>query len=397
MTTRNSKSNVWSLLVSIGTFLLYALTYAAPSGYSYGAALLLLTSLGYLTTRPRWQITAEDKAIACSFLCIFIVSAIIFFIHGNELKTLDQTSRYVLLVPILMLLLNTPPSLRILWAGIAAGSISAGIVAAWQRHWLELYRPDGFMTSAIPFGDISLMGGILCLAGMFWSNSQGRSVRIWQAALAMGFLAGVYASFLSGSRGGWLAIPATLTLFFIAFLTKKNLRQALLCLLLLVASISLIFLALRGEIMNRYDIAVLEVNQYAQHREADTSVGIRLEAWRAAIMNISEKPILGWSYQDYNARLYELAEEKKADISITSLANIHNNYLEAWVHQGIFGLLALLAMFIVPFWFFCKRLRSPNIKVQSLAVGGASLLVSFFIFGLTQVILGRNNGNALLA
>ncbi|CAM5522731.1 O-antigen ligase OS=Eoetvoesiella caeni OX=645616 GN=DFR37_102109 PE=4 SV=1 [Eoetvoesiella caeni] len=109
-------------------------------------------------------------------------------------------------------------------------------------------------------------------------------------------------------------------------------------------------------------------------------------------MNIAEKPILGWSYKDYAARLEKLAAEQKTSQSITELSNTHNNYLEVWLHQGIFGLLALLALYVLPFWFFCKRLRSPNATVQALAVGGASLMVSFFIFGLTQVILGRNNG-----
>lgn len=392
ITSHYSNNNIWSSLIAIGIFLLYSLTYAAPSGYSYGAGLLLTTSLGYLITKPSWDLSIEDKSLIYILLSISLIAFIIFFIHGNQPKTLDQASRYILLIPISLLLLNVPPRLPTLWLGIAIGSMSSTAVAIWQGYWLNIDRPSGFMTSAIPFGDISLMAGILCLAGISWANSQGRHARTWQILLAIGFLAGLFTSVLSGTRGGWLAIPAVLILFCFAFLKKRNLKQALISAALLIVALGVVFAVLKDEVVTRYDTAIVEIDNYAQHRDANTSIGLRLEAWRAAAINIAEKPILGWSYKDYTVRLEELATEKKTSESITELANTHNNYLEVWLHQGIFGFLALLALYLVPFWFFCKRLRSPNIKVQALAVGGASLLVSFFIFGLTQVILGRNNG-----
>ncbi|MCI2807815.1 O-antigen ligase family protein [Eoetvoesiella caeni] len=391
MKTHLYQNRAWSTIASVAVFLLYALTYIVPSGYSYGAVLLFLTSLGYLTTKPNWKLSAEDKALIYIFLSIFIIALVAFIIHSNEPKTVDQASRYLLFVPILLLLLKMPPHQWAIWAGIAVGSISAAAFATWQRYGLGIDRPDGFMTSAIPFGDISLMAGILCLPGMFWANAQTTYTRAWRI-LAVGFLAGLYTSILSGSRGGWLAIPLVIVLLCIAFLKRKGLKQTIISIVLVIAALGVVFTALQDKVIARYDIAVIQINDYAQHRDANTSVGIRLEAWRAAVINIAERPILGWSYKDYAARLQELAAEKKTSQSITELANTHNNYLEVWLHQGIFGLLALLAMFIVPFWFFCKRLRSPNANVQALAVGGASLLVSFFIFGLTQVILGRNNG-----
>lgn len=391
-TTRKAHNSVWHILVTSAVFLLYSLTFGLLSGYSYGAGFLLLTSLGYLATRPSWDLSTEDNTLIYSFLIVSTIALTVFIIHGDQPKTLDQTSRYILLIPILLLLLNIAPRLPILWMGIVIGTMSSTAVAVWQHHGLGIPRPSGFMTSAIPFGDLSLIAGILCLAGISWAHGRCRHVQAWKIVLALGFVAGLYTSVLSGSRGGWLVIPAIFILFCFAFLKRKNLRQALICAALLVASLGVVFSILKDEVVARYNIAVVEIDNYVQHRDANTSVGLRLEAWRAAVMNIAEKPILGWSYKDYAARLEELAAEKKTSESITELSNTHNNYLEVWLHQGIFGLLALLAVYIVPFWFFCKRLRSPNIKVQALAVGGASLLVSFFIFGLTQVILGRNNG-----
>ncbi len=75
-----------------------------------------------------------------------------------------------------------------------------------------------------------------------------------------------------------------------------------------------------------------------------------------------------------------------------TLANTHNQFIEIWLHQGSLGLIAFLALLIASFWYFCRRLRSPSPTVRVLACCGAALPSAFAAYGLTQVILGRNNG-----
>jgi O-antigen ligase len=392
MINHSALSQGWQSLTSIGVFLFFALTFGIPSGYSYGAAFLLLVSLAFLITRPSLRPSTEDKALVYLLLAFFLVSLLAFFVHGNAPKTLDQSSRYLLFVPVLFLILRIAPASPMLWGGLLIGVGSALLLALWQRLALGNFRPDGYMTSAIPFGNLSLMAGILCLTGITWAGSQARYAVLWKIALCAGFVAGLYVSLLSGSRGGWLTIPVVLIIFFVAFFKKSKLKPVVIGAPLLLAVVVAVGASMQHQIMDRYEAAMTELNEYVANQNSSTSVGIRLEAWRAAIVNISEKPLLGWSHKDYDARLKEMAAHNKANASITSLANTHNNFLEIWVHQGLLGLLAFLALFIVPFWFFCKRLRSKDPTVQAFALGGACLLACFFIFGLTQVILGRNNG-----
>lgn len=380
------------LLTSAGVFVFFASALAVPSGYSYGAVLLLIASLGYLRSKPRAALSNQDLFLAYLLLALFLAGFTALLIHSNQFKTLDQSSRYLFFIPILILLLKAPPATRVVWAGLMTGTFSALGLALWQRHIHGNVRPDGFMTSAIPFGNLSLMAGILCLAGITWANTRPRYAWCWKLILYAGFLAGMYVSLLSGSRGGWLALPAMLAIFLAAFLKKDKLKAIAFSALLLLAAIAAVGISMQGVIMARYDAAIAEIHDYAANGNASSSVGLRLEAWRTAVGNIAEKPLLGWSYKDYDARLAQLAANHKADVSVTTLSNTHNNFLEVWLHQGLFGFLAFLALFIVPFWFFCKRLRSDDHTVQAFALGGACLLACFFIFGLTQVILGRNNG-----
>src|SRR5690606_10986220 len=111
------------------------------------------------------------------------------------------SSRYLLFIPILIVLLKRPPSFRLVWAGMMVAAFSALGLALWQRHIHGNFRPDGFMTSAIPFGNLSLMAGILCLAGITWANTRARYGWCWKFVLYAAFLAGMYVSLLSGSRG----------------------------------------------------------------------------------------------------------------------------------------------------------------------------------------------------
>src|SRR5690554_5137604 len=94
----------WQSLTSIGVFLFFALTFALPSGYSYGALLLLLISLAFLFTVPCLRPSAQDKTLVYLLLAFFTVSLLAFVVHGNPAKTLDQSSRYLLFVPVLLLL-----------------------------------------------------------------------------------------------------------------------------------------------------------------------------------------------------------------------------------------------------------------------------------------------------
>lgn len=380
------------LFTSFSTFFFFALTFAIPSGYSYGFALLLLASFFYFFTEKRNHLSVEDKTLAYILLALCLAAISAFFIHQNDPKTLDQSSRYLLFIPILLLILRVSIAPTAVWGGLAIGTLSALTLALWQRFSEGNLRPDGYMTSAIPFGNLSLTAGVLCIAGITWSGTRTRHALHWRIVLYAGFLAGLYVSLVSGSRGGWLATPAVITIFGAAFLRKGNLKRVMFSTLLIVPLLLALGLAMQDQIVERYQAAATEMHEYAESNNSATSIGLRLEAWKAAMASIAEEPLLGWSYQDYSAHVREMAINKKVNASITTLANTHNNFLEVWLHQGLFGFLAFLALFTVPFWFFCKRLRSNDRTVQAFALGGACLLASFFIFSLTQVILGRNNG-----
>jgi O-antigen ligase len=382
------KINIWQLASSAGVFLSFLLTLTVKSGYSYGAALLLLAAVCYLATKPRLPITHDDGIIVAALTSMFGVALLIYFVHDNEISTLDQASRCLLSVPIMFLLLKFPPRPVCLWSGLALGTIGAGLLAAWQVHWGGLLRADGFVTSAIPFGNIALTMGLLCVVGLF-----STSMRRWEFRILLlaGCVGGFYCSIASGSRGGWLALPPVLLLFCIAFLNRTHIWKVLGGSLLAI-SLSVFVITPESTILSRVNEAALEVSHYVSGKDTQTSIGGRLEAWRAALLNIPDRPILGWSHEAYKTQLNSQVAAGLLDPYVVTLANSHNNFLEAWLFQGILGITALLFLFASTLWLFLRRIRSEQRGVRVFALAGSTLVVSFLAYGLTHVILGRNNG-----
>src|SRR5690606_32445147 len=143
-------------------------------------------------------------------------------------------------------------------------------------------------------------------------------------------------------------------LFAIAFLQRHNVKYAIVAVIVGVALAVSIFASPHSMVRTRYDQALHEINNYVQSNDASSSIGARLEIWRASALLVQQRPLLGWPEAEFRNGLTQLVSAGNIDPFVLGLSNTHNNYLQVWVSQGLVGLSALLALFVVPFWLFCK-------------------------------------------
>jgi O-antigen ligase len=385
-------------VVSLSVFLFFALMFAVRSGYSYGAGLLLLSSIYFLAQRPRLQLERDDKwLIACLLALCFVGSAIVLW-HGNTIKHIDQLSRYALAVPVFLLLLHVPPTLKAVWAGVVLGIVLSVGIAAWQLYGLGHNRASGYL-NIIHFGNIGMVFGLFCLCGMLWAGTlkSASKALAWRLAFAVGAAAAVYAIIASGSRGSWVAIPPVALLFVIALATRRTIPYLAAGLVIVVLLAVAAYLVPETGVAQRLSLAISEVQRYLSERYVFengevSSVGARLEIWRVALLLIPEHPWLGWSESAFNAELQRLIAAGNVDPYMLEMANTHNNYLEIQLFFGLPTLLCLLALYVVAFVHFARHLRANDPTVRALALAGSSFVAAYFVFGQSQVILGRNNG-----
>ncbi len=374
-------------------FLFPFLSLITPSGIGFSSlvfvlALLCVPRKAWAAMAPHWR---EIRWVLAAFGYYFVL-ALAFVLARPEAdwSYLDKPSRMLLGFSALMLVVLARPARAWLWWGVILGALGALPFIAWQRFVLDIYRPGGWLNS-ITFGDIALCLALVALAAAIdYRHSTRKAI-----FPALGALAGLGATVISGTRGGWIA----LVLAAILFLTYARLLQSRRVRLLLVGSFALFastfFIPAFG-VQERMDQGMHDVQVWLDGGSAFSNVGIRLELWKGARYLIAEEPWFGRSPEGVRAGLRELAQQGKVqDVILEFGHHLHNDILQAQATGGVFGLLAYAGILAAPFAFFARAIgRSARRGMPQFAPALAGMLVvlAYFGFGLTEVIFWSLKG-----
>lgn len=376
---------------SFAVFLFAAIALIIPTGYSLGAVLLFIGAIFYIWRPAVWFVLKKEDWLIVGVLIFFCVVWVLeVVVYAQGVRYIDKPSRFLAAALVLPFLLRFPPRPAFFWSGLAIGSILTGSWSIWQKIVEEVSRAGGY-THTIQFGNISMLLGLLCLAGIGWALLQSKS-RFWLVLLFLGFLMGFIGSILSGSRGGWVALPFAFLILYRGYADLFSFRGILPLLLILLVSVVLVFFLPQTGVRDRFHLAVVEVNDYLDSGRADSSVGARIEMWRVSLVLIAAKPMFGWGSEGYLRAKTNMAEMGELDQFVLQFNHPHNEFLDVMIKRGLFGLVALLLLYLVPLGLFYKGLRLYCLKCRSYAVAGAILTVAYFDFGMTQAFLSHNSG-----
>lgn len=383
-------------LTSVCVFLFSALALAVSSGYSFGAAGLLLASMVLLWKRPRLDLQRREYLLIATLLLYFGVYAANMLYHGDPLREFDMPVRALLAVPVLLLLLAYPPRAAAWWSGVSIGAIAGAALGLWQFLIVRIDRPDGSASNAIHYGNVSILLGMLSLCGLGWARQQ-RHPLAWTILLIAGAVAGLTGSVISGSRGGWLVLPVCVCLFASQYIKgrRKHLLPAILTAFIGLAAVVAYALP-ESLVRERVEVAVDDVQKFNQTDNVTTSIGQRIEMWRTAVILSQEHIWIGLGRTGYLAGKQMLADEGKMDKTILAHTNAHNDYFDALVKRGLTGLATLLAFFFLPLALFVRALCNSNSNSRPYALAGVVLYSCYPIFGLTTSSLTLNIGIIML-
>jgi len=388
-------------LTGAGVLISLAWPVLVPGGYAWGP--LILACLG-LIAAPRWlwpgAVYHRLGRRGCGLMLVVLGVAATWLamagLHGEVASLRVVVASMLLALPALLALHAWRPPLAVLWAGLSVAATLSGAWALWQRLQLGAVRADGHdPLHAILFGNLSLLAGGLCMAGVAWSLGRPRQ-RFWRGALLLGALGGIAASVLSGTRGGWLALPLILLLFQRGFVAWLPGRQQLAIWLGGILLLGALYAVPHTGVQHRVALAADEVTHYLAGEPAATnSVITRLEMWRGTWRLIAERPLLGHGNAGYQEGMARLVEAGQVNASVLPHTHAHNDWLNTWVKLGLPGVLALVALYLLPLWLFRSGLRHPDIAHRSLAVAGLLLPVAFLDFGLTYSFFAYSVGAGL--
>ncbi|GGC99675.1 O-antigen ligase family protein [Vreelandella lutescens] len=383
------------LFTGASVFLLAAIALVVPSGYSLGAVLLLLAGLGLIATRRVPVITKQDGAIIAVLLAYAAITMFEAWWDGQGSKGFDKPSRFILAIPALFWMLRYPPKPAFLWSGAATGALLACGWAGWQKLVEGVDRAQGH-THVIQFGNLSMLLGVLCMAGLGWAVVQ-RQRGLWIALLLAGAVGGVLGSLFSGSRGGWVGFPIVLLVLYRAYGTQLSAKLKIAVLATVLVGGATVYAVPQIGVQDRVHQAFSDIALYVSGENRSTSIGSRFEMWRGAALLIQEKPLTGWGSNGYAEAMAEFGAAGVISAEAAQYGHAHNEFIDAFAKRGLLGLIVLLALYLVPMRLFARQLQADHLPTRAVATAGVLLPVTFLDFGLSQVFLEHNSGVMMYA
>ncbi len=370
------------------------------TNFAFGALLIagvifLLTQGVFLLRNPaqRTPLRAGEGQLYLAFAAFVVVACLSYLLSEDGELGFDKLSRYarfLLICPLLMLFLRVRVEPWALWIGVTLGALLAGVVAVqeaviFEGGRFEVYTRAEGESYAILFGDLALAWGVMSLAGLRWFS------RLHPLAVIIPLLAavaGLTASILSGTRGGWIALPLMVFLLFYGYWGELSRRLRLITLATLVLLPAAVYLVPTTGVAQRIAEASDEVGAYLAGKREFTSSGLRLEMWRTAWGTFAENPLLGSGLGGYYRELQQRIAAGDVDPSLERFRQPHNEYLLVLSTRGVIGFATLLALFLVPCLIFWRRLTADG-PTKDAAIAGLLLVVGYMHFGLTESIFDR--------
>jgi O-antigen ligase len=330
--------------------------------------------------------------VVLAFLMHFLYVLTSTLVRGAPMSSVEKPARMFFACSALLVVLATNAPRRALWWGVSCGALAGLPFVTWQRFGLHIQRPGGLI-NAITFGDLALLLGLLSLAAAI--DLRHKPYQLLLAAT--GALAGLAASVLTGSRGGWTALLLVLPLLVrnTGALDGRRVRGLLLAGIALLASAW--FIPALG-VQMRFMQGVDEARTWYTGGPVFTNVGTRLELWKGAAMLISEHPLFGMDSAAAWARLHQYAQQGHLDPMVLTLPHLHNDGLQQLVTGGIVGFLIWGTILCTPLLFFLRQLKAGARSSQfTVALAGALAVLAYAGFGLTEVIFWSVGGSLFYA
>ncbi len=204
------------------------------------------------------------------------------------------------------------------------------------------YDPVPFMgaTGHISYNPMLVLSIFLLLYFFFRKDNSSLWFKIISAIFILTMTINL---FITGGRAGQVAFFFVAIVAFMQFF-KANFKTFFIS---IFAIIAIFFIAYNSSTIfhNRVNLAIHDVKTFKQN--PNTSVGMRLANWENSLRLIKKHPLTGAGIGDYKKDLTYYFKKYTPKAAI--LPQPHNMYLFAWVHSGLFALLALLSIFAIEF------------------------------------------------
>ena len=353
--------------------------------YIAATTLFFLSLIVMLTRSDSAPLTGVEKLMLACWVVYPTFTAIdLWFRTGWDWVLFQEPSRFLLVLPIFLMVRRVGLSKQAIMWGVLAGAIVAGSYGIYQKQVLGFGRAAGGTSGLIAaFGDISLILGVMCVALIqpYWRNSKG-----WLLIAFLGLSLGVVGSLMSGTKGGWISMPILCWLV-VDLLEKPTYLKRFIVLISFVLLAVIVWYYVPF-IEQRMSVIVPAIYEYfVNGKVADGSAGIRLALWHAATLIFIDNPLFGTGPGTYYIEKLEYINAGLIPSEAAGFTGPHSQLFESLFESGIFGPIMVYSIYFSFIW-HCRKHFNQN---KALSSAGVLMAAGFIDFGMVEVIWDINN------
>ena len=331
---------------------------------------LLLSPIAFY--RGSWTALRQQPAMLM-FLAAFVVLAVCFAITQRQPGDVLFAANFLglLLAPVAYLLALRRPGSRtiaILCALFAVGGFVGALTGSYDVFIQHKERAIGWVSGGNLMARSVVPLGFMGLAGILALRQQ------WRWLYVLGLAASLYALYLTGTRGVFVAVPILALIFVWALMREMQAKRVWFFVGLGAVVVTCAIVAIASP---RFWGLLTLLQQVVFDRAAitDEATSLRLYMFEAGWVTFLKSPWIGFGWANFT----EAAKQY-------GIYFFHNDFFDAAVAAGIVGIAAWLATLFAPIVgiFFVPKDRYANTRLFCALI----LTVSFFIFGLTDMEFG---------
>ena len=326
-------------------------------------------------------------AIIVGYFSVFLISSAASGWGQSGTYALGTEIKYLLAIPIYLMLRNIRGEERYLLAGSILAVLVGGIQGLLDVYVFVVPEYYGHIHAWGAYGHLFIGPVTLLMVGLMIPATRVLRLdkRIWPVLVAVGLL-GLATVILSLARSAYLGFVVISVLSILYYLRWKKATVVIVIITVLVVFSYII----SDKVQNRINDGVSEVTNYfdtlkkypgqPEKYSARSSLGTRLEMWRSTQYFFAEAPWFGVGRFNYKSKAQEYVNQGLANQVIANHSHPHNAYIEMIMSKGIFGLLALLLLMYYPLYVFIKTRNAS----RDSAFAGIVLISAYTIFSLTE-------------
>jgi O-antigen ligase len=395
---RKQKTHVPKFITFImppAVYLFLATILITDGTYNYIAVFIILISFYFFIFYSKNNLSLSEIFIILSYLIIFLIPFFSSLFHETTFSEIDNYTRFLLVIPVYLTLREIKFSSVNLFNAINITSILIGLFSIYCLLILGETRVRGFTSTAIIFGNISLLFSLFSFLTISHYLHNNKNI-------FFPIIASIFAFFAWGATGSRGSI--ILIIIFLILLTTKPFKKTLklsnnlIIIFILTATVifisSPIFTRYSNAYQSTYNYIIEGSEHYWMHSD---SIVPRINIWKGSVILIKKNIASGVGLNNFNSSLAEEIKLKNikpmrnfSNNPTAGMNHAHNQYLDIFVKTGIFGFFALIFFIIMNLYFFYDRYKSSgDHDAKLLSLLGVVSIFGYMSYMLTHSVLSH--------